>query len=94
MRPYKRCFYMECVPVIAADQNVYTCHNNAYEKEGKIGSIKDKSFKEFWFSPETSRFIGNFNPKKVCTHECSNDEKNRLLNEWFDCMDERVVNFI
>ncbi len=94
IRPYKRCFYMECVPVIAADQNVYTCHNNAYEKEGKIGSIKDRSFKEFWFSPEASRFIGRFNPQTVCTHECSNDEKNRLLNEWFDCMDERVVNFV
>ena len=36
-RIYPRCFYMEIVPVIAADQNVYTCHNNAYEFEGEIG---------------------------------------------------------
>lgn len=93
-RTYKRCFYMECVPVIAANQNVYTCHNNAYEPEGKVGSIKDKSFKELWFSEETAEFFKKFNPQEVCTHECSNDEKNRILNEWLACSDEKVVNYI
>jgi len=94
IRDYPRCFYMEIVPVIAADQNVYTCHNNAYEPGGKVGSIKNKSFKELWFSQETAEFFRNFNPQKVCTHECSNDEKNRLLNEWLACKDEDVVNYI
>lgn len=93
-RNYKRCFYMEVVPVIAANQNVYTCHNNAYEPKGKIGSIKDKSFKELWFSEETAEFFKSFSPQEVCIHECANDEKNRLLNEWLACMDEKVVNFI
>lgn len=93
-RGYSRCFYMEMVPVIAADQNVYTCHNNAYEPGGKIGSIKNQSFKKLWFSPKTARFFKRFNPGKVCTHECSNDEKNRLLHDFFNCLDKGVVEFI
>jgi len=94
VRDYPRCFYMEIVPVIAADQNVYTCHNSAYETEGKVGSIKDKPFKELWFSPKTAEFFKNFDPRERCKHECSNDEKNRLLNEWLTCQDEKVVGFI
>lgn len=93
-RDYPRCFYMEIVPAIAADQCVYTCHNNAYEPYGKIGSIKRQSFKKMWFSSKTKKFFKNFNPKKVCNHECSNDEKNRILNEFANCMGEGVVEYI
>ncbi len=93
-RDYSRCFYMETVPVIAADQNVYTCHNNAYKSEGKIGSIMNQSFKELWFSPETASFFKNFDTREVCKHECSNDEKNRILNEWIACKEESVADFV
>ncbi len=93
-REYPRCFYMEIVPVVAADQNVYTCHNNAYEPFGKVGSIKNQSFKEVWFSKETKEFFKNFNPQKTCTHECSNDEKNRVLNEFENCKKQGVVEYI
>jgi MoaA/NifB/PqqE/SkfB family radical SAM enzyme len=93
-RNYPRCFYMELVPVIAADQCVYTCHNNAYEPAGKIGSIKNQSFKKMWFSKSTQKFFKKFNHKKVCMHECSNDEKNRILNEFADCYEEGVVEYI
>ena len=93
-RAYKRCFYMECVPVIAANQGFYPCHNCAYEPMAKIGSIQNKSFKELWFSQETAEFLKNFNPQKICTHECSNDEKNKILNEWMACRDDKISNFI
>lgn len=92
-RGYSRCFYMEIVPVIAADQCVYTCHNSAYEPYAKIGSIKKQSFKKMWFSKKTLKFFRNFNPK-VCNHECANDEKNRILNEFASCNDKGVIEFI
>lgn len=94
LRPYNKCFYMQMVPVIAADQNIYTCHNNAYNSKGKIGTIKDKSFKTLWLSKETDDFFNHFKPQEICTHECSNDEKNKILNEYMACADPRVVNFI
>lgn len=93
-REYPRCFYMEIVPVIAADQNVYTCHNNAYEPSGKIGSIKMQSFRKMWFSPKTTDFFKKFNPQETCTHECSNDEKNRVLNEFVNCQEKGAVEYI
>jgi radical SAM protein with 4Fe4S-binding SPASM domain len=94
VRAYDRCYYMQIVPVIAANQNVYACHNSAYDPEARIGSIKDRSFKEMWFSRETEDFFNNFNPKKSCQHECSNDEKNKILNEFINCAHPDVVNFI
>jgi MoaA/NifB/PqqE/SkfB family radical SAM enzyme len=93
-REYPRCFYMEMVPVIAADQGVYTCHNNAYEPAGKIGSIKHQSFRRMWASRTTAEFFKGFKPGKVCTHECSNDEKNRILNEFATCNQKGVVEYI
>ena len=93
-RGYPRCFYMEIVPVVASDQNIYTCHNRAYEPDGKIGSIKTQSFKDVWFSKKTAEFFKNFNPQKLCNHECSNDEKNRILNEFSNCKDKGVMEYV
>lgn len=94
VRPYSKCYYMQIVPVIAANQNVYACHNSAYDPEAKVGSIKNKSFKEMWFSNQTKEFFNKFDPQKICRHECSNDEKNKILNEYLACADPHVVNFI
>lgn len=93
-RSYNKCYYMQIVPVIAADQNIYTCHNNAYEPKAKMGTIANKSFKEMWFSNEVDIFFKNFKHQEICTHECSNDEKNQILNEYLACADPHVVNFI
>jgi len=93
-RTYDRCFYMEVVPVIAADQKVYTCHNNAYDPAGMVGSIKDQRFKSLWFSPETAEFFRGFDPRQSCKHECANDGKNLILNEWVNCGSERVVDYV
>ncbi len=90
-RNYERCYIMQTVPVIAADMCVYTCHNKAYDKTGKIGSIRDMRFKEMWFSDATKNFFRNFNPREVCRHECSNDRKNILINSFLEA---NVDNFI
>ena len=81
IRSYNRCYIMQTVPVIAADLGVYACHNKAYDSTGLMGSLKDQSFKEMWNSKATRDYMMNFNAKRTCLHECSNDRKNILINE-------------
>lgn len=79
-RKYSRCYIMQIVPVIGADSNVYFCHDKAYASSGILGSIKDKSFKELWFSEEAKKKFETFNPRKECKHHCTGDFKNKLVN--------------
>lgn len=90
-RPYSKCYVMQTVPVIGADLNVYACHNKAYDVTGCMGSIKDQTFKEMWFSNETKEFMHNFNARHKCLHECTNDRKNILIN---DMLSASADNFI
>ncbi|MFH1290404.1 MAG: radical SAM protein, partial [Nanoarchaeota archaeon] len=89
-RSYTRCFWMEVVPSIGADQAVYTCPCGSYEPECRIGSIQNQSFKQMWFSPETERFFRDFNAQATCAEECQNDEKNMLLNAFVACQRRKV----
>ncbi len=75
-RKYSRCFMMETVPVIAADSVIYFCHDKAYAETGILGSIKDKSFREVWFSEEAAKIFRNFDAKKICRHHCTGDCRN------------------
>jgi len=93
-RRFSKCYFMQISPAIGADQNVYFCHNKAYDHSGILGSIKDKSFKELWFSKEAEDKFKNFDPRKSCWHQCSNDEKNRIINEMIAAGDPQVVNFV
>jgi sulfatase maturation enzyme AslB (radical SAM superfamily) len=79
-RDYPRCFYTEIVPVVGADQNIYTCHNKAYDSSGCIGSIQNRSFKDVWMSSQG--FFDKFDPRIRCSnHQCANDSKNIILQE-------------
>jgi MoaA/NifB/PqqE/SkfB family radical SAM enzyme len=89
-RGYHKCFFMQIVPVIAADSNVYACHNKAYDAKGMIGSIADKRFSELWFSAETKKFFETLDPTKVCGHQCANDEKNLLIHSIMGAQDNFV----
>ena len=45
-KPYEWCPYLQILPVIGADLNIYPCQDKAYNlEEGLVGSIKNKSFK-------------------------------------------------
>lgn len=91
-RPVSRCYMMQITPVVAADGNVYSCHNKAYDKEGLIGSIKDKKFSEMWFSPEAKRVFNKLNPIKLCSnHQCAGDKKNILINELLQATDDNFI---
>ena len=68
---YSWCPYLQILPVIGADQNVYACHDKAYNLDnGLLGSIKEQRFKELWFS-DKSRFF-KINPSIHCRHHCLN----------------------
>jgi len=89
----ERCYWMQVVPVIAADYNVYTCHNKAYDPSGTIGSIKSISFKNLWFSKKSADFFMKFNPRENCNHECSSHERNVLISEWLACADPKLCRY-
>jgi len=92
-RKYNRCWIMQTIPVIGANCKVYFCHDKAYASDGVLGSIKDKSFKDLWFSEEAAEIFRNFNPQEKCKHHCANDSKNNLINESMACYGEDI-NFI
>ncbi|MCX6896574.1 MAG: radical SAM protein [Verrucomicrobia bacterium] len=79
-RAFTRCLYMQTVPVVGADLNVYACHNTAYSEHGKIGSMRDRSFKQLWFSEDAKKAFCSLNPSVVCRHECANHHKVELFN--------------
>jgi MoaA/NifB/PqqE/SkfB family radical SAM enzyme len=87
-RLYSRCFMMEVTPVVAADCNVYLCHDKAYARSGLLGSIKDRSFKDLWLSPETAEFFRKFKPQESCRHHCSLDHRNLAIGEMLGHLDQ------
>lgn len=90
-RSYNRCYIMQTVPVIGADLKVYACHNKAYDHTGEIGSLENMNFKEMWLSKKTKQYMLDFNAKKRCLHECSNDRKNIIINEFLDSSADNFI---
>lgn len=90
-RTYSKCYFNQIVPVVGADQNIYTCHNQAYSNDSIVGSIKEKSFKEVWFSKETQLFFDSFNCQKVCTGQCAADSKNKFITELINSFGDNYV---
>ncbi len=74
-RPYTICPNIQFNPVIGGDCMVYTCHDKAFTKGGTLGSIKDCSFKEFWFSEENRQRVFAIDPSRDCPHQCADHVK-------------------
>lgn len=86
---YTWCPYLQILPVIGADQNVYPCQDKAYNlAEGLIGSIRDRRFKDFWFDGKDKFF--KTDPSRLCDHHCVANEKNRLIHEYLDADGEHL----
>ncbi len=89
---YSWCPYLQILPVIGADLNIYSCQDKAYNlNHGLIGSIKDQSFRDFWFSDKNKFF--KIDPSKVCNHHCVANAKNKLVLEYLDA-DEEHLDFV
>jgi MoaA/NifB/PqqE/SkfB family radical SAM enzyme len=83
-RQYSICPNIQFNPVIGGDSIVYTCHDKAFNKGGILGSIKDRSFKEFWFSEENRERVFAINPSIDCPHHCADHRKNLAMLEYLD----------
>lgn len=88
-KEYTWCPYLQILPVIGADLNIYPCQDKAYNiDEGLIGSIKDKKFKDFWFSKKGKFF--KINPSVHCNHHCVANAKNELILEYLNADKEHL----
>jgi MoaA/NifB/PqqE/SkfB family radical SAM enzyme len=82
-KDYSWCPYLQILPVIGADLNIYPCQDKAYNlKKGLIGSIKNQRFKDFWFSNKDNYF--KIVPSRDCKHHCVANIKNTLILEYID----------
>jgi len=78
---YTSCPYLMFLTVIGADCKVYTCQDKAFTVPGTLGSIKEVSFKEFWFSEENKKRLFGLDPSKECTHHCVSHAKNLAITD-------------
>jgi len=91
-KEYDWCPYLQVLPVIGADLNVYACHDKAYNLDnGVLGSIKDKTFKQFWMNDKNKFF--KINPKTDCIHHCCANNNNRLLTDYLE-LDKNHIEFV
>jgi MoaA/NifB/PqqE/SkfB family radical SAM enzyme len=91
-RPYEKCYFNQVCTVVAADYNVYMCHDKSYSSVGVIGSIKDQKFSELWFSQATKDVFDKFNPQESCNgHRCSSENRNLFINEVLGCSNDPFI---
>ncbi len=89
---YEWCPYQQILTVIGADLRVYSCPDKAYnQQEGLLGSLKNRSFKDFWFDGKDKFF--KLNPQKHCSHHCETTHKNKLIFEYLDA-DKEHLSFV
>jgi sulfatase maturation enzyme AslB (radical SAM superfamily) len=93
VRPYTACPMLEYLTVIGADCAVYTCQDKAYTESGLLGSIAERTFRDFWFSPENAARIRGWNAAENCRHHCVSHAKNLLLTE-FRALDPEHAVFV
>lgn len=88
-KDYEWCPYLQNVPVIGADLNVYACHDKAYNLDnGLLGSIRNQRFKDLWFSDKAKFF--EINPSHDCNHHCVVNANNKLILEYLDADREHL----
>ncbi|MBI2565668.1 MAG: radical SAM protein [Candidatus Schekmanbacteria bacterium] len=77
-KEYSWCPYLQILPVIGADLNVYSCQDKAYNLDsGLIGSIKDRRFADFWMADKSKFF--RIDPSRDCNHHCVAHAKNQSV---------------
>lgn len=80
-KDYTWCPYLQILPVIGADLNVYACHDKAYNLDcGKLGSIRNQRFKNFWVSSKDKYF--QIDPSIDCNHHCTVNAINRMILDY------------
>jgi Fe-coproporphyrin III synthase len=90
-RNYTKCPTIQFTPIIGGDSCVYTCQDKAYTESGKLGSIKDISFKDFWFSEVNNTSSFSINPSMHCKHNCANHQKNKIITDFTNTKTSHIV---
>ncbi len=75
---YSLCGFHHLTTYIGGDQNIYRCCVTAYNPLGLLGSIKERRFKDEWFSPELQAKISGFD-----AHDCPRcmyNDQNHFIN--------------
>ncbi|MBI5240592.1 MAG: radical SAM protein [Elusimicrobia bacterium] len=88
-KSYGWCPYLQILPVIGADLNIYPCQDKAYNlAEGLLGSIKERRFKDFWSEGKAKFF--KIDPRHHCDHHCVANLKNEMILEYLDADHEHI----
>jgi len=93
VQEFPKCYTCKLVTVIAADSKVYYCHTRAYDTHAVLGDLANQSFKTVWFSEEVTKKLANLQPKVDCKNFCVYEERNKLIQSYFD-VDFNHINFI
>jgi MoaA/NifB/PqqE/SkfB family radical SAM enzyme len=83
-KPYASCPFLQFLTIIGADLQVYTCQDKAYTAEGLLGSIKERRFRDYWFSDANRTAMQSLNPSTTCRHHCVSHRKNLSILEFLD----------
>lgn len=75
---YSLCGFHHLTTYIGGDQNMYRCCVTAYNELGLLGSLKDRRFKEAWFSADVQEKIQTFDARSC--PRCMYNEQNRYIN--------------
>ena len=81
---------MHVAAQICADLNVYSCCLNAHSSHGLMGSIQNRSFKEYWLSKEKEERYSSFDARQCA--QCIYHSQNKLINNILEAKPHR--NFI
>ncbi|MEK9661604.1 MAG: radical SAM/SPASM domain-containing protein [Alphaproteobacteria bacterium] len=90
-KPYRNCPFPRFLTVIGADCGVYACQDKAYTEAGRLGSLRTRRFREFWFSDENRERLAGIDPATACRHHCVADAKNRAILELLGMEPEHVA---
>jgi MoaA/NifB/PqqE/SkfB family radical SAM enzyme len=92
-KEYETCPSLQFLTIIGADSKVYSCHDKAYTELGLLGSIENRTFKDFWYSEENKKRMQEVNPSIHCQHHCAEHKRNLLLHEYIS-LDEDHLEFV
>lgn len=79
---FQRCGYSRMNVYIAGNLRCYLCCTNSYTPHGETGDLRNRTFKDWLFDPETTRRYTAFDARSCRT--CPFREKNEVINYMID----------
>lgn len=84
------CPMINFMAIVAADQQVYFCHDKAYTRNGCLGSLVDTDFRSLWFSPAAAARRKSLDPSRECRHHCADILKIGMLLDYYQSDPEHL----